>query len=76
MYHFSRKEPVDNVDNVDNSVKNFFEFPKKNVHAPNFGGSGKITGKKSYSQKYKVKKISTAIVFYRMLIRLWIMWIS
>lgn len=29
MYHFSRKEPVDNVDNVDNSVKNFFEFPKK-----------------------------------------------
>lgn len=31
MYHFSRKEPVDNVDNVDNSVKNFFEFPKKKM---------------------------------------------
>lgn len=28
MYHFSGKEPVDNVDNVDNSVKNFSKFPK------------------------------------------------
>lgn len=56
MYHFSRKEPVDNVDNVDNSVKNFFEFPKKNVHAPNFGGSGKITGKKVVHKNTKSKK--------------------
>lgn len=36
MYHFSRKEPVDNVDNVDNSVKNFFESPKKKCSCTKF----------------------------------------
>lgn len=49
---------------------------KNIVHIPIFGVLQKITGKKSYSQKNNVKKISTAIVFYSMLIRLWIMWIS
>lgn len=38
MYHFSRKEPVDNVDNVDNSVKNFFEFPKNKCSHTKFRG--------------------------------------
>lgn len=37
---------------------------KNIVHIPIFGALQKTTGKKSYSQKNKVKKISTAIVFY------------
>lgn len=56
--------------------KKYLDNRKIIVHIPIFGILEKITGKKSYSQKKQSKKISTAIVFYRMLIRLWIMWIS
>lgn len=36
MYHFSRKELVDNVDNVDNSVKNFFKQLKNKCSCAKF----------------------------------------